>query len=90
MLLFRIFWYTLDQYWSMFVAKHGLISPYYKIPIFPLKPLKYSFKKSRIRETKHPSTNADSSTNSILGWTKNTQKPVFFLNGQKIIQNAKT
>ena len=34
--------------------------------------------KSRIRETKHISTNADSSTNAIGGWTKNTQKPHFF------------
>ena len=35
-------------------------------------------KKSRIRETKHLSTNADSSTDAIGGWTKNTQKPNFF------------
>ena len=35
-------------------------------------------KKSRIRETKHLSTDADSSTNAIEGWTKNTQKPDFF------------
>ena len=34
--------------------------------------------KSRIRETKHISTNADSSTDAIGGWTKNTQKPDFF------------
>ena len=34
--------------------------------------------KSRIRETKHPSTDADSSTNAIGGWTKNTPKPNFF------------
>ena len=34
--------------------------------------------KSRIRETKHISTNADSSTNAIGGWTKNTQKSHFF------------
>ena len=31
-------------------------------------------KKSRIRETKQLSTNADSSTDSIGGWTKNTPK----------------
>ena len=35
-------------------------------------------KKSRIRETKHLSTNADSSTDAIGGWTKNSQKPDFF------------
>ena len=36
-------------------------------------------KKSCIREIKHLSTNADSSTDIIVGWTKNTPKP-FFLN----------
>ena len=35
-------------------------------------------KKSRIRETKHLSTDADSSTDDIGGWTKNTQKPDCF------------
>ena len=35
-------------------------------------------KKSRIRETKHISTDADSSTDAIGGWTKNTQKPDYF------------
>ena len=39
---------------------------------------KYIWKKSRIRETKHLSTDADSSTDAIRGWTKNTQKPNFF------------
>ena len=34
--------------------------------------------KSRILETKHLSTDADSSTDAIGGWTKNTQKPNFF------------
>ena len=34
--------------------------------------------KSRIRETKHLLTAADSSTDAIGGWTKNTQKPNFF------------
>ena len=33
--------------------------------------------KSRIRETKHLSTYADSSTDAIRGWTKNTPKPNF-------------
>ena len=33
------------------------------------------FKKSRIRETKHLSTDVDSSTDAIGGWTKNTPKP---------------
>ena len=30
-----------------------------------------------IRETKHLSTDADSSTDAIGGWTKNTPKPDF-------------
>ena len=32
-------------------------------------------KKSRIRETKHLLTDEDSSTDTTVGWTKNTQKP---------------
>ena len=35
-------------------------------------------KKSRIRETKHLLTDADSCTDAIGGWTKITQKPDFF------------
>ena len=35
-------------------------------------------KKSCIRETKHLSTDEDKSTDAIGGWTKNTQKPIFF------------
>ena len=31
-------------------------------------------KKTRIRETEHLSTNADRSTDTTVGWTKNTQK----------------
>ena len=49
-----------------------------------------AFEKSCIQETKHLSTNADSSTDTIIGWTKNTQKPNFFEKTEKIIQNAKT
>ena len=30
-------------------------------------------KKSRMRETKHLSTDADNSTDTTVGWTKNTQ-----------------
>ena len=40
--------------------------------------------KSRIRETKHLSTDADCSTNAIGGWTKAksaTTKKTFFLRG---------
>ena len=41
-------------------------------------PVKFFNKKSRIRETKYLSTDADSSTDAIGGWTKKTPKPVFF------------
>ena len=56
---------------------------YKYLPVFNLK-------KSLTRETKHNSTDADSSTDAIGGWTKNTQKPIFFLKTGKIIKNAKT
>ena len=46
--------------------------------------------KHRIRETKDLSTDADSSTDTTVGWTKNTQKPEFIENEKKIIQNGKT
>ena len=39
-------------------------------------------KKSRLRETKHLWTDADSSADTTVWWTKNTQKPIFFLNGK--------
>ena len=45
-------------------------------------------KKSRIWETKHLSTDADSSTDPIGGWTKNTPKPDFFEKQTIIIKNA--
>ena len=41
-------------------------------------------KKSLIRETKHLSTDADSSTDTTVGWTKNTQKPKFFEKRKKL------
>ena len=45
---------------------------------------------SRIRETKHLSTDADSSTDAIGGWTKDTQTPNFFEKMEKITKNTKT
>ena len=42
----------------------------------------YHEKKSRIRETKHLLTDADSSTDTPVGWTKNTQKQDFFKYGK--------
>ena len=46
-------------------------------------------KKSRIRETKHLSTDADSSTDTTVGWTKNTQKPNFFEKRKKSSKTQK-
>ena len=43
--------------------------------------------KSCIRKTKNLSTDADSSTDTTVGWTKNTQKPNFF---EKQIKLSKT
>ena len=45
--------------------------------------------KSRIRETKHLLTNADSSTNTTVGWTKNSQKPIFFEKQKKSSKTQK-
>ena len=49
-------------------------------------------KKSRIRETKHLSTDADSGTDAIGGWTKNNQKPDFFKKQKKSpkLKNSET
>ena len=46
-------------------------------------------KKSRIRETKHLSTDANSSTHITVGWTKNTQKPNFFEKRKKSSKTQK-
>ena len=46
-------------------------------------------KKSRIRETKHLSADADSSTDAIGGWTKNTPKPDFFEKQKKSFKTEK-
>ena len=45
--------------------------------------------KSRIRETKHLSTDADSSSDTTVGWTKNTQKPKFFEKRKKLSKTQK-
>ena len=45
--------------------------------------------KSRIRETKHLSTDADSSTDTTVGWTKNTQNPNFFEKRKKSSKTQK-
>ena len=36
-----------------------------------------TYKKSRIRETKHLLTDADSSTDTTVGWTKTSRNPKF-------------
>ena len=46
-------------------------------------------KKSRIWETKHLLTDADSSTDAIGGWTKNTLKPDFFEKRKKLSKTQK-
>ena len=46
-------------------------------------------KKFRIREKKHLSTDADSSTDAIGGWTKNTPKPDFFEKRKKSFKTKK-
>ena len=45
--------------------------------------------KSRIRETKHLSTDADSSTDTTVGWTKNTQKHEFIVKRKKSFKTEK-
>ena len=46
-------------------------------------------KKSPVRETKHLSTDADSSTDTTVGWTKNTPKPDFFEKRKKSSKTEK-
>ena len=56
-------------------------------------PFFITFENSRIQETKHLSADADSSTDTTVGWTKNTQKPNFFEKRKKnhpIRKNSKT
>ena len=43
-----------------------------------------------MRETSNLSTDANSSTDTTVGWTKNTQKPKNKLKTEKIIENGKT
>ena len=55
---------------------------FFQIYLIFFKEIKKNFsrclKKFHIRETKHLSINADSSTDTTVGWTKNTQKTDFF------------
>ena len=53
--------------------------------------LKVQIKKSRVRETLNLLTDADSSTDTTVGWTKNTQKPNNFEKKKKSKRkNSKT
>ena len=45
--------------------------------------------KYRIRETKHISTDADSSIHTTVGWTKNNQKPNYFEKRKKSSKTQK-
>ena len=49
----------------------------------------FTNEKSRIRETKHLSTDADSSTDTTVGWTKNSRKPNFFEKRKKSSKTQK-
>ena len=64
--------------YDMFPEEHvcNLLGNFSNIIIIPF--LLGIKKKSRIRETKHLSTDADSRTDAIGGWTKNSPKPDFF------------
>ena len=46
-------------------------------------------KKSRIRETKQLSTDADNNTDNIVGGTKNTPNPDFFEKRKKSLKRQK-
>ena len=48
-----------------------------------------TIQKYRIQETKHLSTDADTSTNTTVGWTKNIQKPIFFEKRKKSSKTQK-
>ena len=45
--------------------------------------------KTRIGETKNLSTDADSSTDTTVGWTKNTQNPNFLEKRKKLSKTQK-
>ena len=82
-------------YWQLYISGKGYGSNFFRKP-FPLSTVvekgcirKAIQKKSRIRETLNLSTDADTSTDTTVGWTKNTQKPKKN-EKQKIIQNGKT
>ena len=56
-----------------------LVTAWIFISKYIVKRSRISYKKSRIRETKHLSTDADSSTDAIGGWTKaKSEKKTFF------------
>ena len=48
-----------------------------------------AIKKSRRRETKHLLTDADSNTDTTVGWTKNSPKPKFIEKRKKSFKTEK-
>ena len=76
---------------KIFFCNKRIYKPSLKIEKETISPAQSSLKKNfHIRETKHLLTDADSSTDAIGGWTKNTQKPNFFEKRKKITKIAKT
>ena len=76
---------TTCKYRRLTVKAQLIWTPYQLAP----PPSKHKIKKSRIRETKHLLTDADSSTDAIGGWTKNTPKPDFFEKQKKLSKMQK-
>ena len=70
---------------SQLKKKKNIFDPFF----FWTPKLTHLKKKSRLRETKHLSTDADSSTDAIGGWTKNTPKPDFFEKQKKSSETQK-
>ena len=68
--LIMLFWPIFGNFWCPVVTLVTFSSNLGNFESNPKKP-----KKSRIRETSNLSTDADSSTDATLGWTKHTQKP---------------
>ena len=78
--------HTRESRLSWWFAQHN---SFIKTCTSPITLIYDSFQKSRIRETKHISTDADSSTNTTVGWTKNCKKPNFFFKRKKSFKTQK-
>ena len=71
------------------LAEPSMLTTFILVKPFHDSYLQHYIKKSRIPETKHLSTDADSSTDTTVGWTKNTRKPNFFEKGKKSSKTQK-